>query len=333
MEANQPTSLEVLIAARRRVLALPDDDPGYDEAVSKLLQAEATSGEAFRGGSWSRTTMPNVQFARRMVTQLSSKKKRDTVPACETDLNADRRERPRDGRDKHHRHCHKKRDRSRDRDHKRRDRRSSGHDRDRDRRRESNQRALDSVAVRAVMGVDSQSGDAAEQRRAVSTAPLAAPPTTLAEAPQAPRWVRKGMRVRLVSGTNGAGVYTAVVSAARDAAAVTLRHDGTGAVLTAQEEALLPARPAMGGSAILLSGEHEGQVGRVAFVSLSERRVTVQLGACSVECHLLDVSEWAQPQGGLGSSGTSFVDTFDRTNSQQSAWVRGSDVDVFGADW
>ena len=46
--------------------------------------------------------------------------------------------------------------------------------------------------------------------------------------------------------------------------AVTLRHDGSGAVLTAREEELLPTMPPVGGSAILLSGERAGEVGRVA---------------------------------------------------------------------
>ena len=58
------------------------------------------------------------------------------------------------------------------------------------------------------------------------------------------------MRVRLISpaGADVSGVRTAVVSAARDPAAVTLRHDGSGSVLTVREEELLPTVPPVGGT-------------------------------------------------------------------------------------
>ena len=44
--------LEELTAARSAVLALEESDPAHDEAVLRLLKAEAAAGETFRGGSW-----------------------------------------------------------------------------------------------------------------------------------------------------------------------------------------------------------------------------------------------------------------------------------------
>lgn len=124
--------------------------------------------------------------------------------------------------------------------------------------------------------------------------------------PQPLSWVRKGMRVRLISpaGADVSGVRTAVVSAARDPAAVTLRHDGSGLVLTVREEELLPTVPPVGGSAILLAGEHAGEVGRVTVVCLATRTATVRLAMGSVECHFLDLSEWTQAAQGGGGAGS-----------------------------
>ena len=44
--------LEELTAARSAVLALEESDPAHEEAVLRLLKAEAAAGETFRGGSW-----------------------------------------------------------------------------------------------------------------------------------------------------------------------------------------------------------------------------------------------------------------------------------------
>ena len=116
------------------------------------------------------------------------------------------------------------------------------------------------------------------------------------------------MRVRLISpaGADVSGVRTAVVSAARDPAAVTLRHDGSGSVLTVREEELLPTVPPVGGNAILLAGEHAGEVGRLTASCPATRTASVRLTTGSVECHFLDLSEWTQAAQGGGGAASSF---------------------------
>ena len=115
------------------------------------------------------------------------------------------------------------------------------------------------------------------------------------------------MRVRLIAsqGTKPSAVRTAVVSAARDPEAVTLRHDGTGAVLTVREAELLPAAPRAGGSAIVLNGEHAGHVSHVYAVSVAQRQATVQLADGGAhDLHLLDMCDWAS-----GDALSAFDDT------------------------
>jgi len=149
------------------------------------------------------------------------------------------------------------------------------------------------------------------------------------------------MRVRLISpaGADVSGVRTAVVSAARDPAAVTLRHDGSGSVLTVREEELLPTVPLVGGTnpnpnanrdpnphpnpdpnpnpnpdqvppvggnTILLAGEHAGEVGRLTASCPATRTASVRLTTGSVECHFLDLSEWTQAAQGGGGAASSF---------------------------
>ena len=338
-----------LVAARSAVLRLKEEDPTYDNAVLQLLKAEAAAGETFRGGRWSRSTVPNVQFARRMMTQLSAVQSKDAKRQS-GDVGDSNGDKDGDSRKRRHRHRHKDDGRDRDRDRDRRRDRDRDTDRDRDRRRRksdrsrsrsrSRERRSDRKQPEAEGGKDDGGGEssvAAEARlrqlalqrahelripaehRVEPAAGIAKPH------PQPLSWVRKGMRVRLISpaGADVSGVRTAVVSAARDPAAVTLRHDGSGLVLTVREEELLPTVPPVGGSAILLAGEHAGEVGRVTVVCLATRTATVRLTTGSVECHFLDLSEWTQAaQGGLpaplsGSfeSSSRFEDSFGGVSS------------------
>ena len=341
-----------LVAARSAVLRMKEEDPTYDDAVLQLLKAEAAAGETFRGGRWSRSTVPNVQFARRMMTQLSAVQSKDAKRQS-GDVGDSNGDKDGDSRKRRHRHRHKDDGRDRDRDRDRRRDRDRDTDRDRDHRRRqpdrsrscsrsrSRERRSDRKQPEAEGGKDDsgcgESGVVAEARlrqlalqrahelripaehRVEPAAGIAKPH------PQPLSWVRKGMRVRLISpaGADVSGVRTAVVSAARDPAAVTLRHDGSGLVLTVREEELLPTVPPVGGSAILLAGEHAGEVGRVTVVCLATRTATVRLTTGSVECHFLDLSEWTQAaQGGLpaplsGSfeSSSRFEDSFGGVSS------------------
>ena len=87
---------------------------------------------------------------------------------------------------------------------------------------------------------------------------------------------------------------------------MTLRHDGSGSVLTVREEELLPTVPPVGGNAILLAGEHAGEVGRLTASCPATRTASVRLTRGSVECHFLDLSEWAQAAQGGGGAASSF---------------------------
>ena len=342
--------VEALVAARSAVLRLEESDPTYDDAVLQLLKAEAAAGETFRGGRWSRSTVPNVQFARRMMTQLGAVKSKD-VKRQSSDVDGDN-EGDSGKRQRRHRHRHKdggrEREREQDRNRDRRRDRDRDTDTDRDHRRRrsgrsrsrsrshSRERRSDRKQQETEAGKDGGSGEsgaAAEARlrrlalqraheQRIPSEHRVEPAAEVAKPqPQPPSWVRKGMRVRLISPAGGdvSGVRTAVVSAARDPAAVTLRHDGSGRVLTVREEELLPTVPPVGGSAILLAGEHVGEVGRVAVVSLATRTATVRLAAGSVDCHFLDLSEWTQAaQGGpTGSfeSSSRFEDSFGGISS------------------
>ena len=317
-----------LVAARSAVLRLKEEDPTYDDAVLQLLKAEAAAGETFRGGRWSRSTVPNVQFARRMMTQLSAVKSKDAkrqsndVGDSDGEKDGDsrkRRRRHRHGRDRDRdRRRDRDRDTDRDRDHRRRQPdRSRSCSRSRSRERCSGRKQPEAEGGKDDSG-GGEAGVVAEARlrqlalqraheRRIPAEHRVEPAAGIAKShPQPLSWVRKGMRVRLISpaGADVSGVRTAVVSAARDPAAVTLRHDGSGLVLTVREEELLPTVPPVGGSAILLAGEHAGEVGRVTVVCLATRTATVRLAMGSVECHFLDLSEWTQAAQGGGGAGS-----------------------------
>ena len=286
-----------LAAEQAAALAMREDDAGYDIAVCRLLAAEAVAGAA----STSRSTVPNVQFARRIVTAAMPSRLSPGVPddggdddrrhrrhhrerdRDRRDRHSDRDTRDRDGDDRRHSDRDRRHDRDRDRD---RDRnRDRDRDRDRDRRHDRDRQREAAASESKV--TETPAGKDAKQQQHTSAADAS---------PSSSSWVRKGMRVRLIAaqGAEPSAVRTAVVSAARDPEAVTLRHDGTGAVLTAREAELLPAAPRAGGSAIVLSGEHAGHVGHVFAVSVAQRQATVQLADGGAhELHLLDVCDWA----------------------------------------
>ena len=100
-----------LVAARSAVLRLKEEDPTYDDAVLQLLKAEAAAGETWHGGRWSRSTVPNVQFARRMMTQLSAVQSNDAKRVCDGDGDKDG-----DSRKRRRRHGGRDRDRDGGRD-------------------------------------------------------------------------------------------------------------------------------------------------------------------------------------------------------------------------
>jgi hypothetical protein len=216
-----------IFAARRSLDALSEGDAGYDAAIVRLMEAEAACGEAFRSSSWSRTMVPNAQFAKRMLSQVNSanrslvadeerRARPDAVgdgrgsmrarPLPEAAEEEDRKRRKREKKER------KEKRHARDRDSRDRDR-----DRDRDRRRRDRRRS--SSAER------DGSGDAEAAAPAAAAAPSRAPARQM----QPARWVRKGMRVRV---TGVAVSRVAVVCAARDAEAIVLKPDGGGAAST-----------------------------------------------------------------------------------------------------
>jgi hypothetical protein len=112
--------------------------------------------------------------------------------------------------------------------------------------------------------------------------------------PAASRWARKGMRVKVLGGAAEGGGGTAVVVAARDPESLQLKLDSSKQVISAREADLLPTEPEAGCLIMVVEGAQAGQVGVVESVSLAERTANVRLPEGSLNCSLLDITQWAR---------------------------------------
>jgi hypothetical protein len=64
--------------------------------------------------------------------------------------------------------------------------------------------------------------------------------------------------------------------------------------ITVREEQLLPHAPAAGEQAMLVEGEHAGEVGTVKCIDVEQRQATVALSVGEVTCSLWDVTAWSR---------------------------------------
>ncbi|EOD18677.1 hypothetical protein EMIHUDRAFT_243563 [Emiliania huxleyi CCMP1516] len=104
----------------------------------------------------------------------------------------------------------------------------------------------------------------------------------------------RGMRVKVLGGAAEGGGGTAVVVAARDPESLQLKLDSSKQVISAREADLLPTEPEAGCLIMVVEGAQAGQVGVVESVSLAERTANVRLPEGSLNCSLLDITQWAR---------------------------------------
>ncbi|EOD04888.1 hypothetical protein EMIHUDRAFT_439092 [Emiliania huxleyi CCMP1516] len=263
--------MDELQAARAAVLSFRDDrDPAYDAAVLRLLRAEAAAGEAFRGctGSWSRTTVPNVRFAHRLLTGVARDHQDPT--RCRSERHGDER----------------RVERKRGREGSREDRRRQRHRHSGSHSGESSERGSDGDRTRGRERRHRRRRREGDQSHGRAPAKRAAAAPAVAKAAAAPTtWAVKGLRVRR-------GDATAVVVAAREANALCVRRDGAGGVETCREDELQPSLPSVGCEVMIVRGGHRGEVGTLIEVSGGDVLVRLVEKGDQTRVRSGDVCEW-----------------------------------------